>query len=618
MPDIIHLLPDSVANQIAAGEVIQRPASVVKELTENAIDAGAGEIKVIIKDAGRTLIQVVDNGSGMTETDARLAFERHATSKITSANDLFEIKTMGFRGEALASIAAIAHVELNTRHSEEELGTRIIIAASAVESQEPVNCPKGSNFIIKNLFYNVPARRRFLKSNTTELRHIINEVQRIAIANPHIAVSLSHNDQPLINLQPANHKLRITNIMGKSCSSNLLPVNIDSTVANISGFVGKPQNARRTTGEQFFFVNDRYMRHPYLHKAVMEAYSNLIPSETYPSYFLFFNIDPKMIDVNIHPTKTEIKFEDERMIWKILNAAIRESLGKHNIIPSIDFDTDGQIHIPTTVKDDVKAPEIILNPDFNPFETDNTVSGKPKYIPSNWEELYEGFKNDKHGLDFETDTIVIPSKENDKDFRFNEDSLYEKDQLQIEHTSYFQLKNKYILTPIRSGLMIIDQRRAHQRILYERFLDIIKTKKSTTQQLLFTETLKFNEEETALIREIKEDLVIFGFDIQEQDNGEFLLRGIPSEFENFNASKIMELLLNAYKTGEVDPEREIKEQFATIMAQNACMKSGEALSEKEMMTITNRLFRCKHPHFSPIGKPVISILENDELEKRFQ
>ncbi|HLW06616.1 MAG TPA: DNA mismatch repair endonuclease MutL [Marinilabiliaceae bacterium] len=619
MADIIHLLPDSVANQIAAGEVIQRPASVIKELVENAIDAGATEIEVLVKDAGRTLIQVLDNGAGMSETDARLAFERHATSKIREANDLFSIRTMGFRGEALASIAAVAQVELKSRKEDSELGVHIEISGSKVEKQQPISCPQGSNFIIKNLFFNIPARRKFLKTNATELRHIISEFQRIALANPKVRFSLSHNDQPLLNLASSNLRQRIVNVMGKSINSHLIPVEIESSVITISGFIGKPEGARKTAGDQFFFVNNRYMRHPYLNRAVTAAYDNLIAQDAYPSYFLFLEIDPELIDVNIHPTKTEIKFEDEKLIWKVLNAAVRESLGKFNVVPSIDFDTQGQVHIPIVDKNqEVRIPEVKLNPDYNPFNSDHSYTRTVQPVPKNWDALYQGFESQsgagqEEREDEKPQTILLPSKSN----LISEEEESSPQTEMPELSSYFQIKNRYILTPVRSGLMVIEQRRAHERVLYERFLAQVQTKKSTTQHLLFAEKLTFNAEDTALLREIKDDLSLFGFDLKEQE-GTFEVSGIPSEFENVNSVLILENLLQAYKTGEVDPQREVQEQLAAIMARNGCMKSGESLSNEEMNTLVSKLFTCKMPHFSPSGHPIISIIDNEELEKRFR
>lgn len=625
MPDIIQLLPDSVANQIAAGEVIQRPASLLKELMENSVDAGATSIQIIVKDAGRTLVQVIDNGLGMSETDARLAFERHATSKIKKASDLFSIRTMGFRGEALASIAAVAHVELNTRTHQSELGTRIVIAASEVELQEPVNCQAGSNFMIKNLFYNVPARRRFLKSNAAELRHIVNEFQRVALANPEVSFSLSHNDQPIFNLPSGNLKQRISGIMGKHIQNQLIPVNTDATVVNIHGFAGKPLAARKSPGDQFFFVNNRFMRHPYLHKAVLDAYANLISSDAYPAYFLFFEINPELIDVNIHPTKTEIKFEDEKLIWKVLNASVREGLGKFNEVPSIDFDTDGQIHIPIQGRNqEITIPSIQLNHNYNPFNTENpSGSSSPgtndsfKQDVKGWESLYRDFENRDNDNWSETpETITLPSKSNLRTSLPDEVGLI--NETPIHGSTYFQIKNRFILTPVKSGLMIIDQRRAHERILFEQFLSSITTSRSVSQQILFPETLQFSPEDAMILRDLKDDLRVFGFDLKETSSASFLVQGLPSELEKVNSRMILDKILDSYKTGEVDPEKEIKEQLAAIMARNACMNYGESLSPDEMGALVNRLFRCQMPNYTSMGKPVISIIENDELDGRFK
>jgi DNA mismatch repair protein MutL len=624
MSDIIQLLPDSVANQIAAGEVIQRPASLLKELMENSVDAGATSIQIVVKDAGRTLVQVIDNGSGMSETDARMAFERHATSKIKNAADLFALKTMGFRGEALASIAAVAHVELNTRSPLSELGTRIVISGSEIELQQPVNCPVGSNFLIKNLFYNVPARRRFLKSNATELRHIISEFQRVALANPEVGFTLSHNDQPIFNLPAGNLKQRITGVMGKQIQSHLIPVNTDATVVTIHGFAGKPQAARKSPGDQFFFVNNRYMRHPYLHKAVLDAYANLIASDAYPAYFLFFDINPELIDVNIHPTKTEIKFEDEKLIWKVLNASVREGLGKYNEVPSIDFDTDDQINIPVLSQShDIQIPSVPFNFDYNPFNSQgqsrssSNTSNSFKQEVKGWESLYNDFESPR-----ETDwsntpeTITLQSRGN------NVSPIQEVPKLlqeaPISGNIYFQVKNRFILTPVKSGLMIIDQRRAHERILFEQFLSAITTNRAISQQLLFPETLEFSPADAMIISDISDDLKIFGIDLRDSGNGLFMVQGLPCELENTNCRMILDRILDSYKSGEVNPEEEIREQLAAIMARNACMNHGETLSSEDMSTLVNRLFRCQMPNYTPSGKPVISIVENEELDGRFK
>jgi len=618
MSDIIQLLPDSVANQIAAGEVIQRPASVIKELVENAIDAGASEVKVIVKDAGRTLIQVIDNGSGMTETDARIAFERHATSKICLAADLFSLRTMGFRGEALASIAAIAQVELKTRTSDNDLGTHICISGTQVEKQEPISCDVGSNFLVKNLFYNVPARRKFLKTNATELRHIINEFQRITLANPKVAFSLTHNDQPIMNLPITNYRQRIAGVMGRNINNQLIPVNTEATILNIHGFIGTPQGSRKTAGDQFFFVNNRFMRHAYLHKAVMSAFDNLIQQDTYPSYFIYLEIDPAMIDVNIHPTKTEIKFEDEKLVWKVLNAAIRESLGKHNIVPSIDFDTEGQIEIPSQVNTQVVPPRINLNPNYNPFDINSSYTREKEPLPRNWDNLYQGFESDKYniGNEPEPDTILLSSKGNDTPLQ--ENIINDNEDRPIQDSTYFQIKNRYILTPVKSGLMIIDQRRAHERILYEQFLNNIQTQKSTTQQVLYTEEFNFNAEDAALIREIQNELSIFGLDIKESQDNTFTVSGVPSEFDNVNIKHLLDDILEAYKTGEVDASKEVKEKMAAIMAHNARMKAGERLTNSQMTYLVGQLFQCEMPGYTTSGKIIFSIINNEEIEKRFK
>jgi DNA mismatch repair protein MutL len=625
MSDIIQLLPDSVANQIAAGEVIQRPASIIKELVENAVDAGSSEIQIIVKDAGRTLVQIIDNGCGMSETDARMSFERHATSKIREANDLFAIRTMGFRGEALASIAAVAQVELKSRPHEQELGTRLVISGSKVETQEPVTCSPGSNFLIKNLFFNIPARRRFLKSNATEMRHIVNEFQRIALANPDVAFSLTHNDQRLFHLPKGKLLQRINDVIGKQTSASMIPVETETSLVNIHGFIGKPQTARKTMGDQFFFVNSRFMKSPYLHKAVMVAYENLVPANHCPPYFLFFETDPSLIDVNIHPTKTEIKFEDERSVWKIVSAAVRESLGKFNMVPSIDFDQTDEISIPTLGRDEpVKVPSVNINPEYNPFEEERmrpSSTHRSASVSSNWESLYEGFESsrDNHWTDDEPETMILPSKQNGEEE--DEQQMIPSDAASGNNetgTLYFQIKYKYIITSVKSGIMIIDQRRAHERILFEDFLKNIQAGVSVSQQSLFPEEISFNEEDAILLRDIHNDLRILGFELQEKSERTFAVTGQPSFIKNINASRLIDAILEAFKSGEVDPENELKEQLATIMAQNACMRPGEILTQTEMAELINKLFLCSAPNFTPGGKTVFSILDNEELEKRFR
>jgi DNA mismatch repair protein MutL len=624
MSDIIQLLPDSVANQIAAGEVIQRPASLIKELVENAIDSGGSDIKIIVKDAGRTLVQIIDNGCGMSETDARMAFERHATSKIREAKDLFAIRTMGFRGEALASIAAVAQVELNTRLHDQELGTHLVIAGSRVETQEPVACPPGSNFMVKNLFYNVPARRRFLKTNATELRRIVNEFQCLALANPEVSFTLIHNDQTLFSLPATNLRQRIMAVIGRQANQHLIPVEVKTSMVNISGWIGKPQSARKRLGDQFFFVNKRYMRHPYLHKAVTVAYENLISSEHYPPYFLFFDVDPQIVDINIHPTKTEIKFEDEPSVWKILNATIREALGKFNMVPSIDFDQADGIDIPVFGKDEaVAVPTVQINPDFNPFETGTASSprsGGTRISSKGWETLYEGFETEPDGADeFEApQEMIIPSRPDEEqqqgDLGFSEASQ----QSQMPGSLYFQIKNRYILTSVKSGLMIIDQRRAHERILFEEFMAIIQAKASLSQQSLFPEKLFFSREDALLLSEIKQDLKLFGFALKEDTDQSFVVTGLPSVLKNVNVAELVDAILESFKTGEVDAEHEAREQMAIVLARNACMKSAQALSQAEMASLINRLFLTSKPTYTPLGKKVFSIMENEELERRLR
>lgn len=626
MSNIIQLLPDSVANQIAAGEVIQRPASVIKELMENAVDAGATEIQVVTSEAGKNLIQVVDNGTGMAETDARMAFERHATSKISEAKDLFTLRTMGFRGEALASIAAIAQVELKTRREEDELGVHICISGSQVESQVPIQCAKGSQFIIKNLFYNVPARRRFLKKNSTELRHIINEFQRVALANPGVSMSLVHNNVPLFNLPGGNIKQRIVNMMGKQMGNQIIPIETETIMVKISGFVGKPESARKTMGDQFFFVNNRFMKHPYLHRALMNAYDNILLPETIPAYFVFLEVDPQIVDVNIHPTKTEIKFEDERAIWQILNASIRESLGKYNMMPSIDFDTADQIEIPVGYKNEIPAePNIEVNPFYNPFDEEKKrattsfggssgASFGSSAKSQGWEKLYDGFES--------SPSTLSPSED---------ESSAELDQEPIQQTilssggeekgalsnRFFQLKNRYILTSVKSGLMMIDQRRAHERIIFEGFMHALNQGASLSQKLLFPEELQFGSHEMRMVNELKSDLLALGLELEQKDEESFMVLSSPAGLEGISPAQLVDGILNDFKDGEVNADKEIREQIAASMSRRASIPYSKVLSSAEMSELFDQLFACQIPNFSPSGKAIISILDNDELNKRF-
>lgn len=631
MSNIIKLLPDSVANQIAAGEVVQRPASVVKELLENAVDAGSNSIKLIVKEAGRTLVQVIDNGSGMTEMDARMAFERHATSKITEAADLFCIQTKGFRGEALASIAAVAQVELRTRRKGEELGTLISIAASKFDDQETIHCPEGSNFAVRNLFFNVPARRRFLKQNSTEFRHILNEFERVVLAHPEIEFTLIHNDVQMFLLPIANLRQRIVNLAGKHTNASLIPIEADTHFVKVSGYIGKPEAARKTSGDQFFFVNNRYIRHPYLHKAVMDAYTSLIPGDAMPMYYVYMEMDPQTIDINIHPTKTEIKFEDDRTIWHIINAAVRESLGKFNIVPSIDFDTEGIIPMPIKSRmSDIVEPEIAINPEFNPFEMEKGSTpyysggnGGGGYIPrpstEGWEELYKGF---------ETETFTSKMAAFDETDGFEDEEPAEPTQQTIVYQSnnesapasstFFQFKGKYILSPAKSGLMLIDQKRAHERILYERFIKQMDQHQSASQQILFPEILTFKSEDAILLSELIDELQTVGIDLEENEDGDFEVRGLPTDLQGINIRQILESILEDYRSSEYDAALQVKERLAGTLARNSAIGYGKPLTMTEMQELFDQLFACSKPNFSPDGKTVVVIVPSHELDARFQ
>lgn len=598
MPDIIKLLPDSVANQIAAGEVIQRPASVVKELMENSVDSGAGSITVIIKDSGKTVIQVIDDGLGMSETDARLAFERHATSKISSANDLFAIRTKGFRGEALASIAAVSMVELKTRKKEDESGTMVIINGSRVEKQEPCSCQAGSNFSVKNLFYNIPARRKFLKSDNTEMRHIITEFQKIAVPHCEIRFSLIHNDNEIYNLGQGNFRQRIVGVFGKQINNDLITLDTETTLIKIKGFIGKPENARRTYGEQFFFVNDRFMKHPYFHKAVVEAYQNILPPEAIPSYFILLEIDPSSIDINIHPTKTEIKFEDERSIWQILMASVKEALGRFNIVPSLDFDNEGFIDIPvsSSFKNVPESPEITIDPRYNPF------AGEEK--DSNHSNLVERFEKGNHnGWE--------------KLFASLGGEAPESSGFQTER-KFFQIKNKYIICPVKSGLMIIDQKRAHERILYERYLDNLKSNRSISQTELFPVKFELNPADVLILKEIEKEVRMLGFNFKISADNLVSIYGRPSEIGNSDPLVMLEILLEEYKKTQSDPSKGEKEKVASAMAGAAAINYGRVLLKNEMEDLFDALFACNAPNYSPKGKSVISILTLDDIDKRLR
>ncbi|PLW98880.1 MAG: DNA mismatch repair protein MutL [Marinilabiliales bacterium] len=596
MDNIIRILPDNVANQIAAGEVVQRPANVVKELVENAIDAGAQSITINIKDAGRTLIQIIDNGCGMTAPDARMAFERHATSKIQSADDLFSILTKGFRGEALASIAAIAHVELKTKRKEDELGTHIVIEGSKTEKSESCSCKDGSNFQVKNLFYNVPARRKFLKSNSTELRHIIDEFQRIALAHPDINFKLIHNDHEVFNLITSNYKQRIVNLLGKNREQNLISVSTDTSLVSLKGFVGKPELARKTTGEQFFFVNNRYMKHPYFYRAVLEAYDNLLPDQCYPSFFLYLTVDPTEIDINIHPTKTEIKFENEVAIWQIIRAAVKESLGKHNIVPSLDFEMQKGFEIPVLSKStNIKNPEIKINPTYNPFE----VEKQNRASASNWEKLYEGLENNHEDAKIPVQSSMTA---------LNED----------QHNTFLQYKGKYILTSVKSGLMVINQKRAHERVLFEKYLSQLTEKAATSQKSLYPTEIELSNSDLQILDELSEELKTIGFEITKFSKNSVNISSTPAEFKAENIEETICSFINQYKENSSEFRAKIQENLAGSLARAESVNYGKPLSQSEMRQLVDELFACSSPNYTFDGKTIISILQHNEIEMKFK
>jgi len=602
MADIIRLLPDSVANQIAAGEVIQRPSSVVKELMENAVDAGAENITVNIKDAGRTIIQVIDNGCGMSETDARLCWERHSTSKIKDANDLFAIKTKGFRGEALASIAAIAEVTLKTRRTEDELGTHIRINASKIECNEPVSCPHGSNFQVRNLFYNVPARRKFLKSDSAEFRHIINEFNNVVLAHPEIEFSLIHNNTQIYNLGIENLKQRVIHVFGKHLIQSLIPVNVDTSIVKVTGFTGKPEFAKKTFGEQCFFVNKRFIRHSYFHKAVIKAYQLLLPPDTYPSYFIYFESDPKNIDINIHPTKTEIKFEDEQAIWQILYAVVKESLGKFNLTPSLDFETGDVIRIPVlTGKTEVPVePASQINPEYDPFK-DEPGRKTEEY-------LYQAIKNKR------AENWEILFKDTERTIPGNGSSDGSFFPAETESLRLLQLKNMYIIAPVKSGLMIIDQKRAHERIIYERLVNRGMRFPAIAQQTLFPETIELNTGDYVTFNEISGSLQQAGFDIRDAGNNNIIVYGIPAIVKNSDLKGLIEEILENYTDHSNEISLTLFERLARSVSKASSARFGKYLEQEEMRELIDQLFGSNNPNYSPSGKPIVRILKIEEIE----
>ncbi|WOZ80119.1 DNA mismatch repair endonuclease MutL [Segatella hominis] len=609
MSDIIQLLPDSVANQIAAGEVIQRPASVIKELVENSVDAGAKNIDVAVVDAGRTSIQVIDDGKGMSETDARLAFERHATSKIRQAEDLFNLHTNGFRGEALASIAAVAQVVLKSRQEGEEVGTQLSISGSRFEGQEACSSSVGSVFSVNNLFYNVPARRKFLKSNSTELNNILTAFERIVLVNPQIAFTLHSNNTELFNLKAGNLRQRIIDVFGKRINQDLLPVNVETTMCKISGFVGKPEAARKKGAHQFFFVNGRYMKHPYFNKAVMTAYDRLVPQGEQVPYFLYFDVNPNDIDVNIHPTKTEIKFENEQAIWQILMAAVKESIGMFNDVPSIDFDTEDKPDIPVYNPDVVSsasAPKISLNPHYNPFKS-SPSSGKPtavKPVDEQWEQLYEGLNN-QDSMEREAD---IFESESETEINTSQSILAEKS------PAHYQYKGKYVMTAVKSGLMIIDQHRAHVRVLYERYLEQIQQQTSHSQKVLFPEVLQFPVSDEVILEKLLPEMSKMGFELDNLGGGSYAVNAIPTGLDGVNPLHLVQDMVFSAKEKGVKALDEVHQSLALTLARNAAIPQGQVLSNEEMETLVNDLFACSNVNYTPDGKNVLCILKQQEIE----
>lgn len=603
--DIIHLLPDSVANQIAAGEVIQRPASCLKELVENSLDAKAKRIQVIVRDAGRTLLQVIDDGIGMSEMDARLAFERHATSKIREAQDLFSLRTMGFRGEALASICAVAQVEMTTRRAEDETGTLIEIQGSEVVRQEVCACPVGTNIKVSNLFFNVPVRRKFLKTDQTELRNLLTEFYHIVLVYPKVSFTFVHNDEILLELPAGTEKQRIEAVFGNPkrnvYTSAFVDVATDTDLVSIHGFVVKPENATRKA-EQYFFVNGRYMRHPYFQKAVLTAYSGMLANDYQPSFFLYFTINPEAIDVNIHPTKTEIKFADEQTIFQILMAAVREALGKFTLAPTIDFDTSGQIDIPVLHDQPVVQPQVTVDHSYNPFKKRDTIIYPDRQpTPRHWETLYEGLQK----TDRLTDRTPAEPEE---------PLLHAAD---LESCALWQYGGKYILVPTQQGLVLVNQHRAHVAILHARFIDQIRLTQGAMQQLLFPEVLSLSPEDMVLLEQIADDLRTIGFDIEQLSPDSYSIQGVPAQLINQSPIPILQHILSQVRERGADTPTEWREQIARTMAESAAIPYGKTLTETEMRDMMQRLIALPQYHRTPEGKIILSLLSDDEISKRF-
>ncbi len=604
MSDIIKLLPDAVANQIAAGEVVQRPASAVKELLENAVDAGSTDIKLIIKDAGRTLIQVIDNGCGMTETDARMCFERHATSKITRADDLFKILTMGFRGEAMASLASVAQVELRTRRHEDAMGTQVVIEGFEFKGQEAISTPAGTNIQIKNLFYNIPARRNFLKSDPVEIRHVIEEFLRVSLANPHIAFSLYSNGNEVHKLAAGTLLNRLTQVFGNKYNEKVVKIEEHTDIVSISGFIGKPEHARKTRGEQYMFVNKRFIKSPFLQHAIQIGYEDLIQRDSYPSYFIFLEIDPKRIDVNIHPTKTEIKFDDEKAIYAYLRAAVKNSLGKFNLTPSLDFEQETSFNVPPLRKNMViTPPSITVNTSYNPFDEDakKEVDMRERANRVNWESLMPS-RHANNQLE------IINTEEAGTDA----EAFAEAPQRTL-----IQLQRTYIMSPIKSGIMLIHQQFAHERVLYEYYLDKLEKRENVSQQSLFPQQVELPPNEAETLRHLLEELKYAGFEISDMGANSFAFYSYPAELGNIQLNETVEALIETYKQNEQALKLGLNDNLARSLAKSLAVKTGRALSVEEMQNLVDNLFACQTPTLSPNGKAAIVTLGADEIEKRF-
>lgn len=637
MNDIIHLLPDSVANQIAAGEVVQRPSSIIKEMMENAIDAGAKNVKVLVVDGGKTNVQVIDDGKGMSETDARLAFDRHATSKIQQASDLFNLSTMGFRGEALASIAAVAQVELKTKREEDELGTMIQISGSRIEKQEPVVCPTGSNFSVQNIFFNVPARRRFLKSNQTELNNVVSDFQRIALVNPGVSFSLYNNGVEMYHLPQGSVKQRIVDVFGKKINAELLPIEVETSLASISGYVGKPECSKKKGTQQFFFVNGRYMRHPYFHSAVMKAYENLIPVGNHIPYFIYFSVDASTIDVNVHPTKTEIKFDNEQSIWQVLSAAVRETLGQFCNVPLIDFDIEGKPDIPTfdtttSIPYQPKEP----SSSYNPFSSER---GKLYSRSSGWEKLYDKYTTPSasafSSLPEEDASLIegsnlnlsslMPQMDDVPEEKILQGSLWNELPSENEtgclamdfSVQKFQYKGRYIVLPCANGLMVVNQHRAHVRVLYDQNMKFLSSDNRPSQKELFPVVVQFDASECVVLEQMMEDIFSLGFDLSNLGGGSYSVNGIPSGVDGIDIDTLLHEMIQSVKENTTDIRKDAQESLALTMAENSAIVYGQVLSSLEMEHLLKDLFSTKTPARTPNGKVISKILDDKQIDDGF-